>query len=64
MPDTSAAPDASAAAAAIRLDHVTLKRGDRIAQLVFARFEAPAIEESGKLSMTERGAGGFGSTGV
>ncbi|MBI2784421.1 MAG: ABC transporter ATP-binding protein [Porticoccaceae bacterium] len=30
MPDTSAAPDASAAAAAIRLDHVTLKRGDRV----------------------------------
>ncbi len=43
---------------------VTLRRGDRIAQLVFARFEAPTIEEAGALSGTKRGAGGFGSTGV
>jgi len=43
---------------------VTLKRGDRIAQLVFARFEAPLLLESTTLSATERGHGGFGSTGV
>lgn len=42
---------------------VTLERGERIAQLVFARFEAPAIELSDELSETERGVGGFGSTG-
>jgi dUTP pyrophosphatase len=43
---------------------VTLRRGDRIAQLVFARFEAPAVEEADNLSDTRRGEGGFGSTGV
>lgn len=42
---------------------VTFRRGDRIAQLVFARFEAPAVEEAAGLSGTERGSGGFGSTG-
>ena len=43
---------------------VTLERGERIAQLVFARFEAPQIEEVEELSATERGEGGFGSTGT
>ena len=43
---------------------VTLERGERIAQLVFARFEAPEIEEVVELSATERGEGGFGSTGT
>jgi dUTP pyrophosphatase len=43
---------------------VTLERGERIAQLVFARFEAPEIELSDELSETERGQGGFGSTGT
>ncbi|MGB1656468.1 MAG: dUTP diphosphatase [Longimicrobiales bacterium] len=42
---------------------VTLERGERIAQLVFARFEAPKIEVSDELSETGRGEGGFGSTG-
>jgi dUTP pyrophosphatase len=42
----------------------TIERGERIAQLVFARFEAPAIELEDVLSDTDRGAGGFGSTGV
>jgi dUTP pyrophosphatase len=42
---------------------VAIHRGERIAQLVFARFEAPAIEEVPRLSETERGEGGFGSTG-
>ncbi|HSW30728.1 MAG TPA: dUTP diphosphatase [Longimicrobiales bacterium] len=40
-----------------------IRRGDRIAQLVFARFEAPRIEEAESASPTERGMGGFGSTG-
>lgn len=43
---------------------VTIRRGDRIAQLVFARFETPAIEEVPALSDTARGQGGFGSTGT
>jgi dUTP pyrophosphatase len=42
---------------------VTLERGERIAQLVFARFEAPNIIEVSEVSATERGEGGFGSTG-
>ncbi|MGW8267319.1 MAG: dUTP diphosphatase [Longimicrobiales bacterium] len=43
---------------------VTIHRGDRIAQLVFARFEAPQVEEAHAVSDTTRGEGGFGSTGV
>ncbi len=42
---------------------VEITRGMRIAQLVFARFETPVVEEVGELEATERGAGGFGSTG-
>jgi dUTP pyrophosphatase len=42
---------------------VSIHRGDRIAQLVFARFEVPPIEEAETLSETQRGEGGFGSTG-
>jgi dUTP pyrophosphatase len=40
-----------------------LARGERIAQLVFARFETPGVEEASDLGVTERGGGGFGSTG-
>jgi dUTP pyrophosphatase len=42
---------------------VPIARGDRIAQLVFARFAAPRVAEIESLSETERGGGGFGSTG-
>ena len=42
---------------------VRFARGDRVAQLVFARFEAPVVEEAKDLGVTDRGAGGFGSTG-
>lgn len=42
---------------------VEIHRGDRIAQLVFARFEVPVVEEVLALSDTGRGEGGFGSTG-
>lgn len=42
---------------------VTLARGERIAQLVFARFEAPSIVETDEVNETQRGTGGFGSTG-
>ena len=44
-------------------DPVTIRRGDRVAQLVFARFETPMVEEVDELSGTRRGEGGFGSTG-
>lgn len=43
---------------------VTLERGERIAQLVFARFETPEVEEVDVVSETARGEGGFGSTGT
>lgn len=38
--------------------------GDRIAQWVVQRVEVVSFVESGSLSDTARGAGGFGSTGV
>ena len=42
---------------------VTIRRGERIAQLVFAGFEAPGVVEGDDISHTDRGEGGFGSTG-
>lgn len=45
-------------------ERVAIRRGDRIAQLVFARFEVPDVVESADLSQTSRGVDGFGSTGV
>lgn len=42
---------------------VSIPRGMRIAQLVFARFLAPEIEETDALERTGRGESGFGSTG-
>jgi dUTP pyrophosphatase len=37
--------------------------GDRIAQLVLVRYEAPEVEEVAALAESERGGGGFGSSG-
>lgn len=42
---------------------VTLERGERIAQLVPARVAEVEFEEVDELPDTERGSGGFGSTG-
>jgi len=42
---------------------VAVQRGMRIAQLVFQRVEAVELEEVGELPPSERGQGGFGSTG-
>jgi dUTP pyrophosphatase len=42
---------------------VVIRRGDRIAQLVVARYERIAWAETDTLEETARGAGGFGSTG-
>lgn len=41
-----------------------IEDGERIAQIVFGKFEQAEWEVSEELSETERGAGGFGSTGV
>lgn len=41
----------------------TVNPGDRIAQLVITPIFTPEVEETEALSDTQRGAGGFGSTG-
>lgn len=41
----------------------TVRRGDRIAQIVPARITFAALSEVEILEMTDRGEGGFGSTG-
>ncbi len=40
----------------------TIEPGERIAQMVIARYEQVVWEEVSELNDTERGAGGFGST--
>jgi dUTP pyrophosphatase len=42
----------------------TVKRGDRIAQLVIAPVSRAVAVEAFDVSSTDRGAGGFGSTGT
>lgn len=53
---------------AIMINHgkedFTVTNGMRIAQIVFARHEQAIFETSEDLDDTERGAGGFGSTGT
>ena len=46
------------------LDHYEIKPHDRIAQLVIAPVSRLPVREVLTLSNTERGEGGFGSTGV
>lgn len=41
----------------------TINHGDRIAQLVITPIFTPEVEETAELSDTDRGTGGFGSTG-
>lgn len=41
-----------------------IKKGKKIAQLVFARVECPELVESSELDETKRSNGGFGSTGL
>lgn len=45
-------------------DPVTINRGDRIGQLVFAPVWQARFEEVDALDETVRGTGGFGSTGL
>lgn len=42
----------------------TIQSGDRIAQMIIARYERVTLEEVDTLEETDRGAGGFGSTGM
>jgi dUTP pyrophosphatase len=42
----------------------TVSHGDRIAQLVIAPYLRPTFVETDELDDTQRGAGGFGHTGV
>lgn len=44
-------------------EHFTIKRGDRIAQLVFQEVVTADFIQVDELSDTERGTSGFGSTG-
>jgi len=45
-------------------DSVRVSRGMRIAQLVFQRVEAVELQEVPELPPSDRGVGGFGSTGA
>jgi len=45
-------------------ESVKIRRGERIAQMVFCAVCDPVIEESGCLEETARGEGGFGHTGA
>lgn len=47
----------------IRLDDLDYKVGDRIAQIMIIPYPRVQFEEVEELSKTERGEGGFGSTG-
>jgi dUTP pyrophosphatase len=44
-------------------DDFVIEDGDRIAQMVIAKYEQASWVETDKLDETERGSGGFGSTG-
>lgn len=48
----------------ISKNEFVVERGMRIAQMVIARYEQAQIEEVEDLTKTDRGTGGFGSTGV
>jgi dUTP pyrophosphatase len=47
-----------------QVDWFHYKAGDRIAQLVVAPVSLPDVVEVSELDQTERGDGGFGSTGT
>lgn len=42
----------------------TIHNGDRIAQVIFSRYEKADFVSVSQISETERGAGGFGHTGI
>jgi dUTP pyrophosphatase len=46
-----------------RIARFTVSPGDRIAQLLLVRVEMPEVDEVEELALSERGEGGFGSSG-
>ena len=46
-----------------RTEPFAISGGERVAQLVLVRVETPAVVEVEELALSERGAGGFGSSG-
>lgn len=42
----------------------TIQNGDRIAQVIFSRYEKADFTVVSEISQTQRGAGGFGHTGI
>lgn len=44
-------------------EEVTIAHGERICQMIIAKYEHATLEEVSVLTETERGAGGFGHTG-
>ncbi len=47
----------------VRIDEADYKIGDRVAQIIILPYPTITFEEVKELSNTERGEGGFGSTG-
>lgn len=45
-------------------EEYTIHNGDRIAQVVFSRYIQAGFEAADSIDDTERGAGGFGHTGI
>jgi len=45
-------------------ENFEIKKGQKIAQVIFQKIEIPEIEEVNELPQTNRGDGAFGSTGV
>lgn len=45
-------------------EHFSIKNGDRIAQMVFSKYEYVDFKEVDILDETKRGEGGFGHTGI
>ena len=41
----------------------TINKHDRIAQVILEKIETPPVEEVDELPLSDRGLGGFGSTG-
>ena len=60
-------PDYTGEVKVVRFNHgdkdFEVKKGDRIAQLVLEKCDTPPIEEISIVEDTDRGSGGFGSTG-
>jgi dUTP pyrophosphatase len=45
-------------------DNVTIEPGERICQMVFAKYEKVILKNVNEVNQTNRGSGGFGSTGI